>query len=302
MAIIKPKFSGNGQVKKHGGKANGQKGGFRSGGGGWGGKGAAQGGGQWMFIPAGGQMWSGAPQNSFGKGGQKFGKGGGKHANQSPQQQKTLDKLGKIDAELKVWVGDLPKDVKRGAVFNLFKDVCKPHLFELMRNGTGCVAFKTAEDAQLAIDSFNGSEIDGTAIKVDVWTQKEKKERKEGERPKKSVVKTSFSKSKKGEKKVDSAMMTKIKAVEPSLKAWVGGLSKTTTWKQLKQHFVDNGCEVDMSDLMKPGTACVTFKTEEEVTGAVSTMNGTELDGKAIEVDVWTKPERKEKNKKEEEA
>jgi len=334
MAIIRPSVlpgrarqsvAENRQVKKHGGKANGRKGGIVGSKGGFGGKGGKGGfsggkggfggGGQWMFVPA-------APQKSFGKSGQFRGKGGqsfgkvvggkggakgGKHANQNPKQKAALDKLGKIEADCKVWVGGLSKEVTRGKLHSHFKDSCKPHLFEIMSKGSACIAFKTAEDAQLAIDTFNGSELDGKDIQVDVWTKKEKKERTEGEprekrqKKKKPVIKTSFLSGKKGKKPL-SKLAEKIKGVDHALKAWVGGLSEKTTWKQLKQHFVDNGSEVDMCDMMKPGTACVTFKTEEEVSSAVGTANGTELDDKTIQVDVWTKPERKEKKMKKEEA
>merc|ERR1711935_926583 len=117
----------------------------------------------------------------------------------------------------------------------------------------------------------------------------------------KSVLKTSFLKAKPGNKG-ESKITAKINAIDKTLKVWVGGLSEKTTWKQLKQHFVDSSCEVDMCDMMKPGTACVTFKTEEEVSSAVGAVNGTELDDKTIQVDVWTKPERKEKKMKKEEA
>merc|ERR1712086_786084 len=86
-----------------------------------------------------------------------------------------------IEADRKVWVGGLEKEVTRGKLYAHFKDSCKPHLFEVMSKGTACVAFKTAEDAQLAIDTFNGSELDGKEIQVDVWTKKEKKEREEEE-------------------------------------------------------------------------------------------------------------------------
>merc|ERR1712039_78607 len=98
---------------------------------------------------------------------------------------------------------------------------------------------------------------------------------------------------------IDSKMKAKLKEVDHSLKVWVGGLSEDTTWKQLKEHFKENGCEVDLCDLMKKGTAQCTFKTEDEATSAVGCLNGTELNGSTIEVDVWTKPERREKKKTE---
>lgn len=257
----------------------------------------------------GGQSFS-APAVRFGKG--FAGKGGGKRgkggttAIQNPKQKKALDKLGKIEADRKVWVGGLDKEVTRGKLHAHFKDSVKPHLFEVMSKGTACIAFKTAEDAQLAIDTFNGSDLDGKEIQVDVWTQKEKKDRSEGERREKrakkttkAVLKTPFLKGKKGNK-LDSKISAKIKGIDNALKVWVGGLSEKTTWKELKQHFTDSGCEVDMCDLMKPGTACCVFKTEDEVSSAVGSINGTELAGETIIVDVWAKPERKENKKKEE--
>merc|ERR1712129_624981 len=190
-----------------------------------------------------------------------------------------------------------------GKLFAHFKDTVKPHLFEVMSKGTACIAFKTADDAQLAIDTLNGSDFDGKEIQVDVWTQKEKKERKEGEprekrekkKKQKSVLKTSFLKGKHGNSKIAE----KISGIDKTLKVWVGGLSETTTWKQVKQHFVDSGCEVDMCDVMKPGKACCTFKTEDDASSAIGSINGTELDGKTIKVAVWGRPRTEKKIKEE---
>jgi RNA recognition motif-containing protein len=47
------------------------------------------------------------------------------------------------------------------------------------------------------------------------------------------------------------------------------------------------------------GTACIAVKTEDEVSNAISMMNGTEVSGKTLEVDVWTKPEYEKKENKE---
>merc|ERR1739841_138453 len=110
----------------------------------------------------------------------------------------------------------------------------------------------------------------------------EKKERKEGDEPRKPRVKK-FGLKKSGAgggKQPLSKMAEKVKAVDHELKVWVGDLKPTTTWKQVKQHFVDNGCEVDMCDIMKPGSgkACVTFKTADDASTAIATVNATDLD------------------------
>merc|ERR1719163_426035 len=104
----------------------------------------------------------------------------------SPQDERhknNMDKIGKIEAERKVWVGGLPKDLSWGKLEKHFKELdCKPSMTEILSKGKGTavLAYKTADEASTAIAVVNGSEIDGHTIEVDVWTQKEK-----GDRPKK---------------------------------------------------------------------------------------------------------------------
>jgi RNA recognition motif-containing protein len=216
---------------------------------------------------------------------------------------KRMDKLGKLDADVKVWVGGLPTDASWKKLSQHFEDgFLKPSIVEIMSKGSACLAFKSAEEATSAIGALNGSEFDGQSIEVDVWTKKEKKERPDKAKKSKTVVRMKLKgkKGKEGKKATESPMAAKIKAVDHSLKVWVGGLSTETKWKAVKQHFEDNGCVVDLCDLLrKPGSACVTFKTDDEASTAVDLLNGTDLDGETITVDVWSRPERKEKKAKE---
>jgi len=268
MAIIRP------VVKSHFTKKGGS-----SWGGGWGGgKGASwgggKGGGSWVFVPG------------FGGGGKGKGKG-------NVQFNRTMDKLNKIEADRKVWVGGLPKDITWKKLEKHFEEFggTKPKISEVIPGkGTGVCAFESADDAQTAIGALNGSELEGQTIEVDVWTEKPKKEG--GDRPQRKV-KTQFF-----EKKTSAG--PSLKGLDPSLKVWIGGLSPKTTAQKLKKHFVDNGCDADKADIMRKGTACVAFKTDDAASSAIGTMNGTELDGNTIEVDVWTKAEKKEKKPKEE--
>merc|ERR1712007_140199 len=94
-----------------------------------------------------------------------------------------LEKLQKIDAELKVWIAGLDEKTSWKKVREHFKDVGKPKV-ALMNKGRACVAFDTAEEASDAIATHNGSELGGKTIEVDVWTQKEKKERQPREKRK----------------------------------------------------------------------------------------------------------------------
>eukprot|EP00928_Gymnodinium_smaydae_P073410 TRINITY_DN56617_c0_g1_i1.p1 TRINITY_DN56617_c0_g1~~TRINITY_DN56617_c0_g1_i1.p1 ORF type:complete len:386 (-),score=105.75 TRINITY_DN56617_c0_g1_i1:199-1284(-) len=243
-----------------------------------------------------------------------------------------LDKVQKIDPSCKVWIGGLNQTTSWKKLEGLFKDVVKPTNTVLMRKGTAVVSFKTAEDADAAISTFNGSELDGKSIQVDVWTQKEKtdnsdkKQKKKQKKPvgkeqpvRKVVSVGTFAKkalqpkakalAAQGKKKEASKadlqkekMKEKLKEVDHACKAWVGDLPKDVTFQQVKQHFKEMGIETKLCVLGKPGVACVTFESPEEAESAIVTANGTEFKGNAIQVDAWTMPERKDKKRKKEAA
>lgn len=88
------------------------------------------------------------------------------------------------------------------------------------------------------------------------------------------------------------ATYMKLKGIDTDRKVWVGGLHPGTTWKELEKHFEDNcGTKPSISEIASKGTGVCAFKTADEATAAIATMNGTELKGNTIQVDVWTKKE-----------
>lgn len=245
------------------------------------GKGAGKGG--WAWVPVGG------------KGGGKGGKGKGA----AKQVDKFKEKLSKIDSSLKVWVGGLSKKVTWKELEKHFTAISKPAVTDVNeKRGTGVVAFKSEDDVSNAIATLNGSELCGSAIEVDVWTKPERKEKQEGEegekkekRPKmKQAVKTKF-----GQKPTfDQKTRDKLAEIDDSLKVFIGGLAKGITWKDLEKHVASLGTKPSITDVReKSGRACLAYKEEGDVANAISSLNGTELKGKTIEADVWTKPEKK---------
>jgi len=104
----------------------------------------------------------------------------------------------------------------------------------------------------------------------------------------------------KGAAKQVDKFKEKLSKIDSSLKVWVGGLSKKVTWKELEKHFtqINKPAVTDVNE--RKGTGVVAFKNEDDVSSAISSLNGSELCGGAIEVDVWTKPERKAKEEGEE--
>merc|ERR1712007_356946 len=129
-----------------------------------------------------------------------------------------------------------------------------------------------------------------------------KKERPEGEKTKKvkkamkaanSVLNVKL--AKKPAVPVYTKTLEKLSKIDHSLKVWVGGLPKTATWKELEKHFTEVAGKPKLTEIMGKGTACVAYKTEDEAASAIAALNGTELGGRTIEVDVWTQKEKKER-------
>merc|ERR1712187_166885 len=83
------------------------------------------------------------------------------------------------------------------------------------------------------------------------------------------------------------ATIQKLKAIDSSCKVWVGGLSEKTTQKALTNHFAQVA-KPKIVDLMKKGKAVVAYGSEGEAAAAIAALSGSELDGKTLEVDVWT--------------
>merc|ERR1719235_2922269 len=76
----------------------------------------------------------------------------------------------------------------------------------------------------------------------------------------------------------------------PNKKVWVGGIPDGVTNRELHEHFKDSGAKwSEAYGGNSKGTGGAAFKTAEEATNAISTLNGSILKGASITVDVWTK-------------
>ncbi|CAE8594123.1 unnamed protein product, partial [Polarella glacialis] len=203
-----------------------------------------------------------------------------------------------------VWVGGLAEGTNWKALEKHFAAVKKPVVTEIMKKGTAVLAYDTVEDVELAIASFNGSDLDGQALEVDVWIQKPKREDAVPRQKVKKVmpvkvmpvrqvvIKTAL----KG-KPTDEAnrkMKEKLAAFDHALKVWVGGLPANTAWKALNEHLA-TVAKPKLTHVMNKGTACVVFESSDDVAIVIASLNASEFNGNTIELDVWTKPERKEK-------
>eukprot|EP00747_Dinoflagellata_sp_TGD_P140699 gnl/TRDRNA2_/TRDRNA2_176035_c1_seq1.p2 gnl/TRDRNA2_/TRDRNA2_176035_c1~~gnl/TRDRNA2_/TRDRNA2_176035_c1_seq1.p2 ORF type:complete len:128 (+),score=24.10 gnl/TRDRNA2_/TRDRNA2_176035_c1_seq1:35-385(+) len=100
-----------------------------------------------------------------------------------PVWQPAFQKRGIIDfpVDQRVWIGGIPPEGDYKTMIKALKEHlsqagnCK-WVFAAKGNG-GC-AFSSATEAQTAIAMLNGSVFQGTVLQLDVWTEKDKSERK----------------------------------------------------------------------------------------------------------------------------
>lgn len=245
----------------------------------------------------------GKGKGSKGKGGGKGGKGVKKPLN------KFQEKLKKIDSKNLVWVGGLSKKTTWKALEKHFAEIKKPTVSDIMKKGdkiTAIVAYKSEEDVSEIVGALNGSELDGAVLEVDKWEKSEKPEgeQKKSKKKKKGGKEAKTKKTKVGKfakaakKPIDEKIRAKLKETPDTCKVWIGGLDPKTTWKALEKHFVAVA-KPKVTEIMNKGKACVAYENEEDVAAAIAALNGTELDGKTLELDTWVKPERPPKKEKE---
>jgi len=224
------------------------------------------------------------------------GKGFGKSYDPKKEaHKKSLDKLGKIDSEKKVWIGGLSRNVDWKKLEKHIQEITgnKPKITEVMKKGTGVCAFADADAAQAAIAAANGSELDGKPIEVDVWTQKEKTEGEEKPKRKFAAANKSWTPA---DKEAFKRSLDNLRKVDVEKRVWIGGLSDKVTWKSLEKHMQEiTGNKPKISLVMKKGSGSCAFADAAAAQAAIAAANGSELDGQAIEVDVWTKTEKKAK-------
>merc|ERR1719230_2415768 len=81
-----------------------------------------------------------------------------------------------------------------------------------------------------------------------------------------------------------------LKNFHADKKLWVGNLADGVTSKDLQAHFKEAGAVwAESYGGNSKGSGGVAFKTSEEATNAMSTLNGSDLKGSSIQLDVWTK-------------
>ncbi|KAJ9184291.1 hypothetical protein P3X46_004034 [Hevea brasiliensis] len=176
--------------------------------------------------------------------------------------------------DLKLFVGNLPFSVDSAQLAGLFESAGNVEMVEVIYDkvtgrsrGFGFVTMSTTEEVEAAAQQFNGYELEGRPLRVN-----------SGPPPQREA---SSNRSPRGGDTFDSAN-----------RLYVGNLSWGVDNLALETLFSEQGKVVeakviyDRESGRSRGFGFVTYSSAEEVENAIESLNGVELDGRAIRVSV----------------
>ncbi|KAD7479562.1 hypothetical protein E3N88_02698 [Mikania micrantha] len=169
--------------------------------------------------------------------------------------------------DAKIFVGNLPYDVDSEKLAQIFSSAGVVEISEVIYNrdteqsrGFGFVTMSTVEEAEKAVETFNGYDLSGRLLTVN-------KAAPRGSQPEKRVVGSYF-------------------------KVYVGNLAWQVDSGRLEQAFSEHGKVIDARVIYdretgrSRGFGFVTMASETEMNDAIAALDGQSLDGRAIRVNV----------------
>ncbi|KAL3829544.1 hypothetical protein ACJIZ3_018346 [Penstemon smallii] len=171
--------------------------------------------------------------------------------------------------EAKLFVGNLPYDVDSEKLAQLLEPAGVVEISEVIYNrqtdqsrGFGFVTMSTVEEAEKAVEMFNQYDLNGRLLTVN-------KAAPRGSEPER-VPRT----------------------YEPSFRMYVGNLPWQVDNSKLKQLFSEHGKVIDARVVLdretgrSRGFGFVTMSSEAEINDAIAALDGQDLDGRTIRVNV----------------
>ncbi|XP_057779138.1 29 kDa ribonucleoprotein A, chloroplastic-like [Salvia miltiorrhiza] len=202
--------------------------------------------------------------------------------------------------DLKLFVGNLPFSVDSAALADLFQQAGSVEEVEVIYDkatgrsrGFAFVVMSTIEEAEAAVEQFNGYEIEGRALRVNSGPPPPKRESSFGGRDssfggsrgreRSSYGNNSFGGPRGGGSRERSSFGN-------ANKIYVGNLSWDVDNLALESVFSEHGnvqearVVYDRENGRSRGFGFVTYSSAEEVNKAVASLDGTELEGRPIRV------------------
>lgn len=193
------------------------------------------------------------------------------------------------DPSAVVWLGNVPEAAKNTDLMNLGEQVGTPIWAEVMRRGNGALAFATAEEAKNAMEKLNGAQLGESVVEAGPWERKTPGKSWSG---RSGVWKPYFQKdwgSSWGGNWGKGSGKSGRRSIGDTEKAvWIGNVPEAATYEDLMNLGKQVG-EPKFARVLKNNTAVIAFNSAEEVSQAVSMLNGAQLGDNVIEADVWEK-------------
>ncbi|XP_042056677.1 29 kDa ribonucleoprotein B, chloroplastic-like [Salvia splendens] len=191
--------------------------------------------------------------------------------------------------DLKLFVGNLPFSVDSAALADLFQQAGGVEEVEVIYDkatgrsrGFAFVVMSSVEEAEAAVEQFNGYEVEGRALRVNSGPPPPKRESPFGGsrgRERSSYGNSSFGGPRGGRERFGNTN-----------KIYVGNLSWDVDNLALESVFSEHGnvqearVVYDRDSGRSRGFGFVTYSSAEEVNRAVESLDGTELEGRPIRV------------------
>ncbi|XP_059651815.1 small ribosomal subunit protein cS22 [Cornus florida] len=176
------------------------------------------------------------------------------------------------EAARRLYVGNIPRNLGNDELQRIVEEHGAVEKAEVMYDKYSgrsrrfaFVTMKTVDDANVATEKLNGTEIGGRAIKVNIT-----------EKPLATM---------------DLPLQAEdSQFIDSPHKVYVGNLAKTVTSDTLQKFFADKGKVLSAKVSRIPGTSkssgfgFVSFSSEEDVEEAISSLNNTVFEGQKIRV------------------
>lgn len=175
----------------------------------------------------------------------------------------------------KLYVGNIPFDITSEELARIFEESGVVEMVEVIYDkatersrGFAFVTMSTVEEAEAAIQKFNGSEVGGRTLRVN------------------------FPEVPRGRSRSQTPRSYTSNFVDSPHTVYVGNIPFTTTSATLRSAFEKVGnvlgarVVVDRDTRRSRGFGFVTFSSEADVDAAISSMNGVDLEGRSIRVNV----------------
>eukprot|EP01018_Ginkgo_biloba_P009650 Gb_29798 [translate_table: standard] len=194
------------------------------------------------------------------------------------EEDNKYDRDSSASADLKIFVGNLPFDVDSAQLAQIFQDGFEVNTVEVIYDrqtgrsrGFGFVTMENLADVEAAVDKFNGYELNGRALRVNSGPPP----------PRDNFAARGGFRSERSGGDFDSAN-----------RLFVGNLPWGADDLSLEQLFSDHGKVVearvvyDRETGRSRGFGFVTLSSSQEVNEAVSTLDGSDMDGRPLRVSV----------------